>query len=240
VGMTRNQMAQLFRPFNQVSTSDEHRLEGTGLGLSISNTLALLMGGEISVRSQLGRGSEFELVLPLVPASGERIPEKDVQQHRVQRDARLRDMKILVVDDVSINRKVIESLLEVEGAHVHCAVDGQAAVECLESRSADFDAVLMDVHMPNLDGRAATRRIRQMGLRMPVIGVTADSSQEERIRSMDAGMDNQVVKPVLRESLVEILLRHTANEGSTRASSLSASDGTGARVGKPQDSVSLM
>ena len=206
VGMSSAQVADLFRPYHQVSDSAAIRSQGTGLGLSISHTLAIMMEGDIQVRSRLGHGSEFVLRLPLEarkltspPAMPSVVP---VSQRR-----RLAGMHVLVADDVAINRTVLESQLVDEGAEVVSVGDGEqvlAAVCGEESRS--FDVILMDVQMPGLDGHAATRRLRDAGIEIPVIGISAFDAAEQRELALVSGMNEQLVKPVMPENLIEILL----------------------------------
>jgi signal transduction histidine kinase/CheY-like chemotaxis protein len=242
VGMSREQIAQLFTPFQQLATSSEHRLEGTGLGLSISNTLAMMMGGNIGVRSRPGQGSEFELVLPLPSVTEPADTDGSIAQP-VSDSQRLSGLRVLVVDDVAINRTVLEGLLEAEAAQPAFAADGQAAVEMLKESPDGYDAVLMDVHMPGMDGRAATRALRGMNLGLPVIGVSAHASAEERQRSLSSGMDEQLTKPILRGELVDTLLRcldsgsrAAAANGGRQAAEASQHPGieaTGSRSSRP-------
>jgi signal transduction histidine kinase/ActR/RegA family two-component response regulator len=225
VGMTRAQMAQLFTPFHQMAESSDHRLQGTGLGLSISNTLARMMGGDIRVESEPGGGSRFELRLPLAAVATAETDDQDDTILAGQCGPRLQGLRVLLADDVAINRTVVEGLLEVEGADVRSVVDGQAAVAALAGDADAYDVVLMDVHMPVLDGRAATRRLRAQGVTMPVIGVTAHASVEEREESLCAGMDEQLIKPILREELVTTLLRLCRREVRVSPSSSAAGKG---------------
>jgi len=224
VGMTREQMAQLFMPFEQVAASSEHRLEGTGLGLSISNTLAVMMGGAISVRSRPGHGSEFELMLPLPSATSSPSDDESLVEHKALDGSRLPGLRVLVVDDVAINRTVLAGLLEAEGAEPDLAADGECAVEMLRDKAASYDVILMDVHMPGIDGRAATRTLRAMDLTLPIIGVTAHASAEERRKSLASGMDEQLIKPILRDDLVRTLRRCLDSESIAAGLTLESDD----------------
>ncbi len=206
VGMSSAQVADLFRPYHQVSDSAASRSQGTGLGLSISHTLAVMMEGDIRVRSRLGQGSEFVLRLPLEerqltspPALPGSTPVP--QKHR------LAGMRILVADDVAINRTVLESQLVSEGAEIVSVADGkQVLVAACGVNSQPFDVILMDIQMPELDGHAATRRLRDAGIQTPVIGISAFDAAEQRELALASGMTEQLVKPVMPDELVEILL----------------------------------
>ena len=208
IGMSRGQIGRLFTPFQQLEDNPVQRREGTGLGLCISNTLATLMGGDIHVSSERGVGSKFVLRLPLqaLEATGATVTEPATPA--AARRPRLAGLCALVADDVAINRTVLQALLEKEGARVVVAVDGAAAVEAVLRESARLDVVLMDVEMPQLDGRQATRRIRAAGLDVAIIGVTAHAGAEERAVSLAAGMDDQLIKPILQDELVHRVLRH--------------------------------
>jgi signal transduction histidine kinase/CheY-like chemotaxis protein len=203
IGMAPEQLRQLFVPFRQLGDSAAHRQQGAGLGLSISQTLATLMGGEIEVRSAPGKGSCFSLRLPLaqatvpvdpVPASGGLVTAQ-----------RLLGLRALVADDVPVNRRVLQGLLEAEGAQVTLCSDGAEALEA--AAEPGLDVLLLDVMMPRLDGREVARRLRAAGSTVTIVGVTAHVAAEERDLSLAAGMDEQLVKPVMRDDLVALLRR---------------------------------
>ena len=216
IGMSSSQVGQLFKPFHQVGNSMTKSHEGTGLGLSISNTLAVLMGGSIHVRSMPNIGSEFILRLPLkvcleAPESGH-----ESAKSTLNKDLRLAGWRALVADDVSVNRTIVEALLEAEGAFVTVASDGVDAVGAvLRCGKEPFDVVLMDLEMPEMDGRQATRRIRASYPYLPIIGLTAHASDSEREKSFASGMNDQLVKPVMPEELVAAILRCKAVSLST-------------------------
>ncbi len=208
VGMSPDQVGRLFTPFHQIENSLTRKHEGTGLGLSISNTLAVLMGGSIRVRSTPSVGSEFILRLPLrappeVPKAGREIVAKQAPGEQS-----LAGIRVLVADDVPINRTIVESLLEAEGAVVTLVANGAEALDAILCRDGEpFDVVLMDLQMPEMDGRQATRRIRVSEPFLPVIGLTAYVSREERDKSLACGMNEQLVKPVMPDELVATIQR---------------------------------
>src|SRR5690606_22171522 len=144
VGMRQDQQAKLFQPFAQAEASTTRRFGGTGLGLSICRQLAEMMGGAISVTSEPGQGSTFRVLLPLSP--GPTPLQAETQGEIVSLEGR----RILVVDDNRVNQAVATAILEAAGAVVTVADDGQEGLDKL--RGGGFDVVLMDVHMPRMDG----------------------------------------------------------------------------------------
>ncbi len=130
--------------------------------------------------------------------------------------ARLAGRRILVADDVAINRSIVEALLQSEGAEAICVADGVEVLELLMAQGGTpFDAILMDIEMPALGGREATHRLRAAGCDIPVIGLTAHVALEERAKSLAAGMDDQLVKPIMQETLVRCLLPFFDGERAT-------------------------
>lgn len=199
IGMTSDQVARIFRPFAQAETSTARNYGGTGLGLSICRTLAKMMGGEICVESEPGKGSSFHVWLPL-PAT------RAAQADRSETETLL-TCKVLVTDDNPINLAVARAILEAAGATVETATDGGQALDRL--RSGGFDIVLMDVHMPIMDGVEAVARVRdgQAGRRdIPVIALTADAMTGEAVRLMDLGFNGLQAKPVQPGALIAAIV----------------------------------
>ncbi len=199
IGITPEQQQRLFTRFSQADDARARRFQGTGLGLALSRELATHLGGTLVVQSTPGAGSRFTCTLPLVEAP---LP--------VQAPPSARELppglRVLVVDDNAINRLVAQRLLDRSGCQVEVAVDGQQALEVLEAHP--FDVVLMDVHMPHLDGLEVARRVRAKGGRGPrIIGVSASAESSDVASCREAGMDDFLSKPVTRERLLEALLR---------------------------------
>jgi signal transduction histidine kinase/ActR/RegA family two-component response regulator/HPt (histidine-containing phosphotransfer) domain-containing protein len=209
IGLTPEQIARLFQPFEQADSSSTRRHGGTGLGLVISRHLAREMGGDITVRSTPGQGSSFTFTVTLPEA-----PTRDTEPGAlIGGTGRLDGLRVLAAEDMEVNRFLLARILEQEDARVQFAEDGAAAVRAVQAQaggaaaSAPFDIVLMDLQMPEMDGFEATRRIRQIRPDLPVIGLTAHALPEERARCHAAGMVGHVAKPVDVEELVGAIQR---------------------------------
>ncbi|MGA8169943.1 MAG: PAS domain S-box protein [Methylocystis sp.] len=217
IGIAPEQLAILFTPFTQADAAITRRFGGTGLGLSICKRLIALMGGDIGVETTIGAGSTFWFEAPFERARTRQILPETIPPRPESRGPRLSGLRCLVVDDSRMNRDVVERMLIKEGAGVTLAVDGQQALEFLRARGDAFDAVLMDVQMPVMDGLAATRVIRdELNLTtLPVIAFTAGVLTEQRQRVHSAGCDDFLPKPVDLDELVAVLTRWTARTRST-------------------------
>ncbi|HEX5685643.1 MAG TPA: PAS domain-containing protein [Ideonella sp.] len=204
IGMSDDQVDQLFIAFRQADSSTTRRYGGTGLGLAISRRLAELMGGRLAARSAPGRGSEFELRLPLREA---RLPPALLPgPARTAASGRpLQGMRLLVAEDNLVNQMVIEQLLTRAGAQVRMAGDGAEAVGLVRQTPGEFDVVLMDVQMPVMDGIEATRRIAELAPGLPVVGQTAHAMPEERAQCLACGMVAHVAKPIEIDRLIATL-----------------------------------
>ena len=202
IGIDAGQVARLFKPFEQADNSTTRAYGGAGLGLSICSGLADLMGGSIAVTGTPGSGCCFALRLPLPPSP--QLPARPATER-----GRLQGVRLLAAEDDEVNRILLEELLRHEGAEVLFAEDGQQAVQRLDEHgAAAFDAILMDVQMPVLDGYEATRRIRELHPELPVIGLTAHALPEARRLCLEAGMVDHVAKPIDMAELVAAIRRH--------------------------------
>ncbi|MFO1195277.1 MAG: ATP-binding protein [Rhodoferax sp.] len=204
IGIPEDVAARLFQPFEQADTSTTRRFGGTGLGLAICRRLAALMGGALSLQSTPGAGSTFTLRLPLRPAS---LPAPQAAAPAVAGTRRLAGLHLLVAEDNAVNQMVLEDLLRGEGADVVLADNGQMAVDLVQRTDRPFDAVLMDVQMPVMDGLGATRVLQQTRPGLPVIGQTAHALREEIDKCLAAGMVRTISKPIDLEVLVATLLQ---------------------------------
>jgi CheY-like chemotaxis protein len=209
IGILAEVQARLFAPFAQADASITRRFGGTGLGLSIVKRLVDLMGGKMSLKSTPGVGSEFTIVLDFALASPEALVRLRASPDEPGEHALL-GVRVLVVDDSDVNLDVTKRILELKGAQVWLASNGQEAFERIQAEPQGIDVVLMDVQMPILDGHGATQRIRrELGLAdLPIIALTADALSSERQRASAAGMDDYIVKPFDAHALVGSILRH--------------------------------
>lgn len=206
IGMTAEQAQRIFEPFTQADSSISRRFGGSGLGTTISQQLAQAMGGEITLDSELGQGSCFTVRLPLaaVELSAEEVLEQTEQT------VLLPKLKILIADDVEQNQRLLRLVLVNAGHEVVVANNGQEAVE--HYKTGSFDVVLMDIHMPVVDGLQATRLIRayeqqQGSAYTPIIALTASVMQHDRLAAQEAGMDAFAEKPLNRQQLFAQICR---------------------------------
>ena len=216
VGMTSEQTRIIFQPFQQADSSITRKYGGTGLGLSISHQLVEMMNGTIDVESRPGEGSAFRFDVWL--GAGEKAERTSLSSasaadptSRMMPTDGLAGRRLLVVEDNPINQEVVRGLLERFGAIVEMAVNGAEAVTLLQRRGARlFDAVLMDIQMPEMDGYEATRQIRALpGFEeLPIIGLSAHVQRQERERMRAAGMNDSVGKPIDPRLLFKTLARY--------------------------------
>lgn len=221
IGMTDEQLSKLFQPFSQGDASITRRYGGTGLGLVISRHLVELMNGSIAVESEAGKGSKFTVSLRLAEASGNMpLPAiKTLELLEWRQGSNPHDglpapivsperLRVLVVDDNEINRKLNLILLRQWDIDADEVADGIAAVEACANQ--DYDLILMDVHMPAMDGLEATRRIRMLprgGKRIPIVALTANALGGDRERYLAAGMDGYLEKPLSEKALRDTIER---------------------------------
>jgi PAS domain S-box-containing protein len=230
IGISPEAQANLFTPFTQADAGISRRFGGTGLGLSIAKRLVELMGGTIGVESTPGQGSTFwfEVSFPRAAAvDGATTAEGHAAAPALPSGPRLRGLHILEVDDSALNRDLVERALQGEGARVTLAADGQQALQYLQGAAPPFDAVLMDVRMPVMDGLTATRAIRQdLGLiDLPILALTAGVLPEEQQAARDAGADEVLAKPLDLDLLATRLVHHL---GAARLAAAAARAGTNA------------
>jgi signal transduction histidine kinase/ActR/RegA family two-component response regulator len=208
IGISSEAAARLFTRFTQVNSSLTRSHGGTGLGLAIIKQLTQLMGGEVSVESEPGVGSVFTVSVPLETAAAnvEAVGRGNVQKPDVRVRAIRQGLRVLVVDDSPENRGLIKLYLRDSGAEITEAINGREAVELFKQRM--FDVVLMDIQMPEVDGYDATRMIRRWESergrvkRTPIIALTAFALEAEVQRSLDAGFDAHMSKPILKAELL--------------------------------------
>lgn len=208
IGIAKSQQRLLFEPFQQLNSSTTRTRGGTGLGLAISQRLTDLLGGTIEVQSEEGEGSTFFLRLPFRYCESQEEAVLPAPLGRRERLEKRGDGLILVAEDNPTNQKIIERLLGKAGYRCKVASNGLLAIELV--RKNEYSLILMDCHMPELDGYEATERIREiLGERCPpIVAVTANASEEDRQRCRDAGMVDFLTKPLKLELLQEVLDRY--------------------------------
>ncbi len=211
IGIAPENQAHIFSGFSQAEASTTRRFGGTGLGLAISSQLVNLLGGELMLNSVVGQGSTFFFQLRLAVARPVDAPDTTgtTGPAAMASSKRLQGLRLLVVEDNKINQMVAKGLLTKEGAEVTLVDDGQQGVAAVAKADPAFDAVLMDIQMPVMDGYTATRTIRQeLGLKdLPIIAMTANAMASDRASCLEAGMNDHVGKPFELDQLVATLLR---------------------------------
>jgi len=212
IGMSETDTLRLFSPFSQADTSITRRFGGTGLGLAISKRLALLMGGDIEVTSQPGQGSQFSLRIALKSAQHADTGEARSEHHQFTLTPnQFASAKVIIAEDNITNQLVIGELLRYAGVQVHIVDDGQALLDHLSQFDAEDTTlpslIFLDVQMPRLDGLTASKIIRQRGLELALVGLTAGVSQYEIQQCLNAGMDEVLAKPIQMNALLSCLHR---------------------------------
>jgi CheY-like chemotaxis protein len=213
IGIDSDFLPKVFSPFEREDESSTTRFGGTGVSLAVTKNTVELMGGTISVESEKGVGSTFTVMLPFCPA-----PEECGQAAPAETDVSLAGKHILIVEDLPENAEIVQDLLELEGASSDHAENGQVGLDMFDrSRPNSYDAILMDLRMPVMDGLEATRRIRALprpdAKTVPIIALTANAFESDIQASMDAGMDAHLSKPTDTECLYATL-RHLIADSS--------------------------
>lgn len=214
IGIEPHAMEKIFTPFEQADGSVSREYGGTGLGLSISRQIAELMEGDLEVESTPGEGSIFTfncwVTLPEeVEVVAETKPEKTVETPDFSH------LRLLVVDDIALNRQIVTALLGTTGIKMEEAVNGQEAVEMVSAHKADYyDLVLMDMQMPVMDGCSATQELRAMekvrGGRLPIYAMTANVFREDVDAAIKSGMDGHMGKPLDYSILISVIKKMTS------------------------------
>lgn len=207
---------KIFRPFEQENDSIQKKYGGTGLGMAITDRIVKLMNGEIVVESKEGLGSDFSVFIHMPLASEEQIQSiEDANENAVQASKdTLKNVNILIAEDNEINAEIAKSMLEDMEARVTWVNNGQKALDTFEQSALnEYDVILMDVHMPVMDGREATRNIRALNRKdaksVLIYALSADAFIEDQRASVEAGMNGHFSKPVdftlVKNTLVEVL-----------------------------------
>jgi PAS domain S-box-containing protein len=213
IGMSDLELGRLFEAFSQGDESTARRFGGTGLGLAITRRLTHLLGGEIRVDSAPERGSRFIVSLS-TGALGARLdpaPTREPVAEVEDPPTTVLAGRVLVAEDGPDNQRLIRTILTRAGLTVDIAENGRTAVEkvrAAEEAEAPYDAVLMDIQMPEMDGHAATQALRRAGFARPIIALTAHAMSTDRDRCLAAGCDDVATKPIDRRALLELLAHH--------------------------------
>ena len=216
IGMSPEFLQHVFEPFEREQTSTVSGIQGTGLGLAITKNLVDLMGGTVTVTSEVGKGSEFTVKFRFRVAEASASSQKSENGSGAEEKAELRfdGKKLLVVEDNELNMEIAQTILETAGFVIDTANDGSVAVEKMKSMPAgSYDLILMDVQMPIMNGYQATRAIRALEdpvkAAIPIVAMTANAFEEDRKEAMDSGMNGFAAKPIdiakLMQTLKDIL-----------------------------------
>lgn len=217
IGISKEDQALLFEPYIQISASSSQGGGGTGLGLSFAKRIVELAGGKIGVFSEVGKGSVFEFTMPfqLVKYSKDRDAEELRTCFTTSRgkwqsctsppsDGPWHNPRVLIVEDNLLNRKILKKLLESFNVDSDDAENGKQAVELIRE-GALYDMILIDKEMPVMDGHEATRQLRAMGVKSPIVGLTGNALNSDRNQFLAAGVDDFFTKPISRHQLLNLL-----------------------------------
>ena len=205
IGITHEQQKNLFNAFEQADISTSKKYGGTGLGLVISKNIITQMGGEISFTSEVGKGSRFEFSAFFEKGKGEYVEEEIPEAIKIS-DFDFAGKRILLVEDIEINRIITITLLEDTKIEIDCAENGQIGVEMFSKDQEKYDLILMDIHMPIMDGFEAAREIRRIdspkAKSIPIVAMTANAFKEDVEKCSACGMNDHIAKPVEYEVLL--------------------------------------
>ena len=210
IGMSAEYLPHLFEEFSREHTSTESRVTGTGLGLPIVKSLVQLMGGTIDVESTVGKGSTFTVVIPFPVISKEKLTQQ--REQPADPAAGLAGKHLLLAEDNDLNAEIALTILQENGMIVNRAEDGIRCLELLGAKPAGYyDAVLMDIQMPRMDGYQAAQAIRALPdarSTVPIIAMTANAFEEDKQRAFDAGMNDHISKPISVNALLAALRKN--------------------------------
>lgn len=199
IGISKEFQEHIFEQFSREATSTVSRVQGTGLGLSISKAIVDMMGGSISVESESGKGSKFTISL-CFKVTDETTDNKTISSNNIIDT----NKKILLVEDNELNYEIAKTVLEEAGFRVDGASNGKEAIDKASDNS--YDVILMDIQMPIMDGYEATKELRKLGNRTPIIAMTANAFSEDKKKAKEVGMDGYIAKPINVNKLVSTIM----------------------------------
>lgn len=207
IGMSKEYLPKLFEEFSREQNATENKIQGTGLGMPIVKKLVELMGGTITVESELGKGTTFVVRIPHRIAGVEDIQRDDIA---VVDTAIFKGKRILLAEDNDLNAEIATEILKDAGFVIERAADGIICIDMLQKADSNYyDLILMDIQMPNMDGYKATKIIRTMDdparRNIPIIAMTANAFEEDKRDALSAGMDGHIAKPIKVNKLMEMI-----------------------------------
>ena len=202
IGMSKEFQERIFEPFAQEHMGSRSKYVGTGLGMPIAKSLVEKMVGTIEFTSQEDVGSQFVI----------RIPFKIDEEHKTEAvkeatSASIEGLSVLLVEDNELNMEIAKFIIENEGANVTCATNGKEAVNIYKKSPEFFDIILMDIMMPEMDGYEATKVIRSLDSKIPIVAMTANAFTEDKIKAKKAGMNTHLSKPLDKDTLVQVVAK---------------------------------
>ena len=217
IGISDEKLKRVFEPFVQANASTSREYGGTGLGLAITRHIARLLGGELTAESTPGKGSAFTLTIPTGDLEGIKMlqrPEEALikvpSSTPIPTAGNLAGIRVLLAEDGIDNQRLIRTILRMAGAKVEIAENGRVAVD--RARAERFDLILMDIQMPTMDGYQATRVLREQGVSIPIVALTAHTMRGDREKCLAAGCTGYVAKPISRRQLIETVMQHTGRQ----------------------------
>lgn len=204
LGIPKNRIKSIFNRFSQIDDSVKKQHEGSGLGLAISQDLAKLLDGSITVESEFNKGSNFTITTLFKIAKDQNKLNSSFQSSF--KNVSLSHLNVLAVDDNKMNIVVLKKLLQDIDINVDIADNGSTAVNMVEK--GNYQLVLMDIHMPIMDGYEATRIIRKQNTELIIFGLSANVTTQAIAKALDSGMNNYITKPFSKERLYELILNY--------------------------------
>ena len=202
IGMSKEFQERIFEPFAQEHIGSRSKYVGTGLGMPIAKSLVEKMGGTIEFTSQEGVGSQFVIRIPF-----KMNPKQKNETVKESTSASIKGLSVLLVEDNELNMEIARFIIENEGANVTCATNGKEAVNIYKKSPEFFDIILMDIMMPEMDGYEATKVIRSLDSKIPIVAMTANAFTEDKIKAKKAGMNAHLSKPLDKDTLVQVVAK---------------------------------